>query len=201
MDNFIIEYKNALTDEFCDNTVQDIELLLQRAKANPEFNAHVRHDNDSSRNDISIFPAHFGSLNYILEGIRLSLKKHYSLYAKKYYLEGTAFEDAYLDKPKLQKSSLGGGFHQWHHEQGKGTSSSRFLVWMFYLNNVEKGGKTEFLYQDLAFKPTKGSLLIWPAAFTHTHRAANDLKEDKYIATGWFHYPEAKKVPENSFTS
>jgi hypothetical protein len=201
MDNFIIEYKNALTDEFCDKAVQDIELLLQRAKANPEFLEHVRYDKDISRNDISIFPAHFGSLNYILEGLRSSLRKHYNLYARKYYLEGTAFEDAYLDKPKIQKSGSGGGFTQWHHEQGKFTSSSRFLVWMFYLNNVKKGGKTEFKYQDLAFKPTKGSLLIWPAAFTHTHRAAPDLKEDKYIATGWFHYPVEKKIPENSFNS
>ena len=41
---------------------------------------------------------------------------------------------------------------------------------------------------SVQFKPTKGQLLIWPAAFTHTHRAAKDLEEDKYIATGWFHY-------------
>ena len=201
MDNFIIEYKNALTDEFCDRAVNDMELLLERAKTFPEFNAHIKHDNDASRNDISFFPAHFESLNYILDELRSSLKKHYSLYTRKYYLEGTLFEDAYLDKPKLQKSSSGGGFTQWHHEHGKGTSSSRFLVWMFYLNNVKKGGKTEFLYQDLAFKPTKGSLLIWPASFTHTHRAAKDLKEDKYIATGWFHYPTLKELPKNAFIS
>jgi hypothetical protein len=201
MDNFIVEYKNALTDEFCDNAVQDMDLLIQRAIDYPEFKTHVKHDDTNARKDISIFPIHFESLNYIIKGIEESLKKHYDMYAYKYYLEGTSFEDAFINPPKLQKSSSGGGFTQWHHEQGKGSSSSRFLVWMFYLNNVEKGGKTEFLYQDLAFKPTKGSLLIWPAAFTHTHRAANDLKEDKYIATGWFHYPKNKKVPENSFNS
>ena len=201
MDNFIIEYKNALSDEFCEKAIQDIELLLKRTETNPEFSAHVKYDKNQTRNDISIFPAHFESLDYIIKELRYSLNKHYSLYTKKYYLEGTNFNDAYKDLPKLQKSSTDGGFHQWHHEQGKGSCSSRFLVWMFYLNDVEKGGKTEFLYQDLAFKPTKGSLLIWPAGFTHTHRAAKDLKEDKYIATGWFHYPEQKKIPDNSFNS
>ena len=30
-----------------------------------------------------------------------------------------------------------------------------------------------------------GKLVIWPAYFTHTHRANPDLKEDKYIITGW----------------
>ena len=187
MDNFIVEYKNALSDEFCDNVVKDMDLLLERTKDNPEFNEHVRRDNTEFRKDISIFPDRFESLNYILKGIHSSLKKHYAMYAYKYYLEGTSFEDAYINPPKLQKSSQGGGFHQWHHEQGQGSSRARFLVWMFYLNNVNKGGKTDFKYQNISFKPTKGSLLIWPAAFTHTHRAAPDLKEDKYIATGWFH--------------
>ena len=72
---------------------------------------------------------------------------------------------------------------------------------MFYLNTVTKGGHTEFLYQDVSFQPTKGQLLLWPASFTHTHRAAPDLKEDKYIATGWFHYPVENEMPNNAFNS
>ena len=69
---------------------------------------------------------------------------------------------------------------------------------MLYLNTVDEGGKTEFKYQDLAIKPEAGTLLIWPAAYTHVHRANPDLVGKKYIATGWFVYPEKHRFRENT---
>ena len=61
---------------------------------------------------------------------------------------------------------------------------------MLYLNTVDTGGKTEFKYQDLAVKPEAGTMVIWPASYTHVHRANPDLVGNKYIATGWFNFPE-----------
>ena len=55
---------------------------------------------------------------------------------------------------------------------------------MVYLNNTDSG-YTDFMHQKLSVKPETGKLVIWPAYFTHTHRANPDLKEDKYIMTGW----------------
>ena len=56
---------------------------------------------------------------------------------------------------------------------------------MLYLNTVEEGGETEFLYQSVRFKPVKNTLLIWPAGYTHTHRGNPPLSNEKYIVTGW----------------
>ena len=56
---------------------------------------------------------------------------------------------------------------------------------MVYLNDVEEGGETEFLYQQLKIKPSKGRVVIWPGSFTHLHRG-NPPMSTKYIATGWF---------------
>ena len=82
-----------------------------------------------------------------------------------------------------------GGFYSWHTEQGRGEySSNRMGVFMVYLNTVNKGGKTEFKHYELDVKPEKGTLIYWPASYTHRHRAAPDLKEDKYILTGWLSY-------------
>ena len=44
--------------------------------------------------------------------------------------------------------------------------------------------------QRKRFKPEQGKLLLWPAAFTHTHRGNPPLNEVKYIATGWIEYFE-----------
>ena len=42
-----------------------------------------------------------------------------------------------------------------------GWNRHRVLAWMVYLNDVEEGGETEFLYQKLRIKPKKNTLLIW----------------------------------------
>ena len=63
---------------------------------------------------------------------------------------------------------------EYHYEQQSDDiqSQGRILTFMYYLNDIEEGGETEFVYQDrLKIKPTTGTLLIWPAGFTHTHRA------------------------------
>ena len=54
-----------------------------------------------------------------------------------------------------------------------------------YLNTIEDGGETEFLYQGKRVKAEQGKLLIWPAGFTHVHRGNPPLKESKYILTSW----------------
>jgi|21_taG_2_1085346.scaffolds.fasta_scaffold130709_1 hypothetical protein len=89
-------------------------------------------------------------------------------------------------RQKLQKTKIGGGYHEWHNEQFNVDSSSRILTWSIYLNNVEEGGETEFLHQSKRIKAKKGKILIFPASFTHTHRGNPPLSSDKYILTGWW---------------
>ena len=36
---------------------------------------------------------------------------------------------------------------------------------MIYLNDVEKGGRTNFPLQEISFKPTAGTLIYWPAGY------------------------------------
>ena len=73
---------------------------------------------------------------------------------------------------KMQRTGPGGGYHIWHGEQGNGDHANRVLVYMLYLNTLapEEAGETEFLYQKERYNPTENQMLIWPAAYTHTHR-------------------------------
>ena len=79
----------------------------------------------------------------------------------------------------------GEGFLKFHFENQYPKLHTRHLVFMTYLNNVDKGGETEFLYQNVKFKPKKGLTLIWPTDWTHTHRGC-PCKKTKYIITGWY---------------
>ena len=90
---------------------------------------------------------------------------------------------------KIQKTQAGGGYHIWHCEDGAFVYRDRVLTWMLYLNDipVENGGATDFLHQKCSFQPTTGTMVMWPATYTHMHRGSfltGDIP--KYIATGWF---------------
>ena len=85
----------------------------------------------------------------------------------------------------LQKTEPTNGYHLFHAENVNWNLNNRTMARMVYLNDVEEGGETEFLYQKLRVKPKKGTVLIWPGSYTHLHRG-NPPMTDKYIATGWY---------------
>lgn len=91
-----------------------------------------------------------------------------------------------------------GGYPYWHCELypklDNGESLHRALLWTIYLNDQFDEGETEFLYQQRKIAPRTGSLLIAPAAFTHTHRGNRPLGGDKYIATSWILYQRAETL-------
>jgi hypothetical protein len=88
---------------------------------------------------------------------------------------------------KIQKTIPSGGYHVWHFEQSE-RHSRRIAAYVLYLNDVPEGGETEFLYQQKRIPPSEGTLVIFPASYTHTHRGNPPLRGVKYIMTGWIEY-------------
>lgn len=95
-----------------------------------------------------------------------------------------------------------GGYPYWHSEiypQSNSTDAlHRTLLFMFYLNDVEEGGETEFFYQNVVIKPKQGTMVIAPAGFTHTHRGNVPVSNDKYILTSWVLFNPANLIFPNS---
>jgi len=88
---------------------------------------------------------------------------------------------------KIQKTPPGGGYHIWHYENSSMWYAMRDLTWMIYLNDMPEGeAETEFLYQKRRIRPTAGTVVIWPAGFTHVHKGNTVFSQDKYILTGWY---------------
>lgn len=89
-----------------------------------------------------------------------------------------------------------GGYPRWHCEIAANPdnfeSLHRSLLWTVYLNDGFAEGETEFFYQQRKITPRTGSLLIAPAAFTHTHRGNMPKRADKYIATSWVLFQRAQ---------
>lgn len=91
-----------------------------------------------------------------------------------------------------------GGYPYWHCElyprEPHAETLHRTLLWTIYLNDEFEAGETEFLHQRRKVVPRTGSLLLAPAAFTHTHRGNTPRSADKYIATGWILFRRAEEL-------
>lgn len=91
---------------------------------------------------------------------------------------------------QAQKYQQGkGNYNYWHcevfPEKNSVEALHRTLLFMFYLNDVDEGGSTDFYYQQRSIQPRQGRMVIAPGYFTHTHRGCTPISNDKYILTSW----------------
>jgi prolyl 4-hydroxylase len=70
--------------------------------------------------------------------------------------------------------------------------SNRYLVMMWYLNDVEVGGETEFPHLNLTIKPEAGRLLIFPPYWMYQHQGLPPVSGDKYILSTYLLFEMAK---------
>jgi prolyl 4-hydroxylase len=59
--------------------------------------------------------------------------------------------------------------------------ANRYLVYLWYLNDVAEGGETRFPRLDVAVQPRAGRLLMFPPYWMYQHEGAPPRSGDKYI--------------------
>ena len=178
-------YENAFTSDECDELISKFNTSIDNS-----YTSDGKHQFDSGiqgRDDFQFFLEHINgplAVNVMTAITNRGLERYMNSYPE--LSNGDALG---LYTVKMQRTDAGGGYHVWHSEDCAYDCRDRVVVWMVYLNDVpvENGGATEFIYQKLSIQPKKGTLVIWPATYTHTHRGGFLTGEiSKYIATGWY---------------
>jgi hypothetical protein len=187
---FIGMYQNVFPDGFCSHVISEFERLLSSGSCGN------RQDGEgapkTSKEDFHCFlninnqPLSLFGGDNVIDIFMNSLQNCFDDYTKKYDI--LEYYNLLCTSVKMQKTVPGAGYHHWHCEQGKDRDAARCLVYSAYLNDIDDAGETEFLYQKLRIPPKENTMVIWPAAFTHTHRGnvVHGIKS-KYIITGWFY--------------
>lgn len=190
IDNFILEYDNFFTDEQCDFLVEYFDELEKLGFAMTRKQS--QNASQINKSDKQIFYNDVCIKFKNSEGVRAFHERFwdevYPHYTSKYGIMDT-YAPHKIHSIKIQKTEPGGdGYHVWHCENTELSHNSRILFFILYLNDVEEGGETEFLYLSKRIKPEKGKFLLCPAGLTHTHRGNPPLSGKKYILTGWVEF-------------
>ena len=184
MKNFIGIYDGIGSSEYCEKFIKFIEYLNVNSIAKKENKL------PHNRELISVNTAHLSTWGYDLSHVDPVANQFLPLVVS--CIEQYGEEYSILSKNtfmlfdiKAKKFPLGGGFHDWHYETMNRNSTARSFVVQMYLNTIEEGGETEFLYINKRVKAKQGRVVIFPAGYTHTHRGNPAIGKDKYLVTSW----------------
>jgi hypothetical protein len=192
-EDFIKIYQDVYPDGYCQHLIDEFERLTQSGAGTNRQNSegaprHRKNDLQLGLNMGVHAVAPFedkSAVDMFFKGLQACYDDYTAQFStlKDGRICGTAM--------KMQRTDPGGGYHVWHGEQGNGDHADRVLVYSLYLNTLGDGGggETEFLYQRCRIATQANTMVMWPAAFTHTHRGNTVLgSQSKYIVTGWFYY-------------
>ena len=180
-DSFVFEIKKALPDFLCDDMVARFE-----ANESDQYTGRVGSDMGSdtdlkkTTDLVASGKKHWKDVdNNLFRSLAMALKEFKERYP--YFANMSRFKDMGYNLQRYQP----GEYYHWHVDADNEALSTRQLVALWYLNDVEAGGETEFIHQKISITPEKGKLVLFPPFWTHQHRAAVVEKGVKYIATTW----------------
>jgi len=183
-------YDGYIPDIECDKAINYFEKQNDQNKAYDRLqseNADLNFKNDKAISLNEHVDTWFEQFKPLLVNFDIALRHYQNATG---VLAAYAISDFKYTTLKIQKTLPTQGYHVWHLEHsGRQDDARRALVFTIYLNDIEKGGETEFLHQSIRVKPVKGRCVIWPAAFPYVHRGNPPLEGEKYIMTSWLMLP------------
>lgn len=181
--DLIKEYKNVLGKTFCQLIIDKFEtnknILPGETLGGLDIKTKLTYDLHSDE--------------WVGEGwniIYIVLKDMLHSYIYKYYDDiGNLFSHYPKTQDsgfQIQKYNKNEGFYKFHNDFTIDKRGFRTLAYIFYLNDIQEGGETEF-YEGTKIKPETGKLLIFPSLWTYPHKGNIPISNDKYIVTGWIY--------------
>jgi hypothetical protein len=180
-EDFFGIYDGALSADFCRNTIQRFENdprkirgLVGEGVYRPEFKG-------TTEIDFNEIPEGWQD---VVSTISQNLKHHLRLYMKQW---GRAFKDVDITHEGFRMSRYDPGeIFNWHSDN-IGSALSRVITAMWYLNDVDEGGETEYMWNGRAVKPVEGRMVLIPVGWTYYHRSAPPVTGPKYIIITQLH--------------
>ena len=182
---------NALSPEFCKELIDIYEDAASKGNARHGL-THSGLDNDI-KNTGEIDLVKMKGMEKYTDVLRTASDEALQRYVMKFgllqhYEPYELYGDGvYYPMWEVHKYDKGFGHYEaWHTEGSQYYEfGNRMFVSMFYLNDVEYGGRTVFPYSRSTIKAETGKHLSFPCMWPYVHYAQTPESDDKYIVTTW----------------
>jgi hypothetical protein len=190
MDEFLYKTE-SLSSSLCDKIIELFEIEPSRipGKTAIGYLPEVKNTTDFCIPVITTSDSIWFEINNILNH---ELHKHLDIYVEKIKKQYNAnllhcsflFEDTFM----IQKYEQNKGQYVYHEDFNLTIQEQKYrmVTFIWYLNDVEEGGETEF-WGSYRIKPKKGHLLLFPCGWFYNHTGKMPISSSKYIITGWLY--------------
>lgn len=186
--DFIKVIPNALTQHECKIVLDDFNVMQSQGMLWETQNPNQKINDSRASYTTALMTNMKGTCrSHIISLISNHVREYVEAHQEGMFSPKTVVDMA-IEDVLVQKTEPTQGYHIWHCERQNLGSMTRAVAWILYLNDIQEGGETEFLYYSKRIKAEEGKLIIFPANFTHAHRGNPPLSDTKYIMTGWYRF-------------
>ena len=180
--------KNSLSRELCNDMINLFELEEDKT---PGYTSNGMNKNVKDTTDFVITnsSSHWDNINRILcKELNYNVKEYVDKCSNTVNHTYKLFNTNCLtvETMQLQKYEKNSGKYVYHEDSRCDFTNRKIrkITFLWYLNDVEEGGETEF-WSKYRIKPEAGKLILFPASWTFPHTGKVPISNDKYIITGW----------------
>lgn len=175
LEDFVVVFDNALPHDVCD-------ALIETYEKNPSY--HRRYDDPHHKPSFTQFV--FTENKHLNAELHKKMEFYLVQHTQGYrYLipEAKYFPDTFDYEGMRIKCYNNDGNDQFavHTDATDKEAAKRFLIFLYYLNDVEEGGETVFENIGAKINPTKGTLVLFPPMWLYPHSAKPPISSKKYI--------------------
>lgn len=172
---------DEITNETCDFFIKYFENSIHKYQGHTVggLNLNIKKDMECTIYNSSESQMYIDNLhNIIFKNVEIYMKENNISFKNIPFYE--------LNDFFIKKYIKNEGKFEYHDDFFINEKSVRIITYLFYLNDVEEGGETEFL-GSYKIKPEKGKMIIFPCSWTFPHSGKIPISNDKYIISGWLH--------------
>ena len=184
-DKFIWQKRNALSPQFCNALIAKFEVDDNKEQGITGGGINTKYKISTDLN-ISVFDNYKYEDEVFFDSIKKGINEYCAYHTTLHpilqmqnnpncHIEDTGYQ--------IQRTRVG-EYYKWHNDFGIFRNGVRLATYIWYLNDVDKGGETEFIDGTL-IKPEQGKLVLFPAYWNYHHQGRPPISNTKYIVTGW----------------
>ena len=186
LSDYCVYVENYMSQNICDDLVDLFESVPNKSRIETKDNRpRFTQFNFSSKSNLNE-ELHTIICRYLVKAV-----EHYRTKIKSF--SEWAPENLYFENIRIKRYiSEDKDEFDTHVDVGNSINEGRYLSFMWYLNDVNDGGATEFADLDFKVQPKKGDLLMFPPIWMFPHKGHLLNSGKKYLLSSYLHYPEPK---------